>query len=166
MNSEIISQLQYFALYTICGIAIGMFFDKLRILRRSFKTPDIVTYIEDIIFGIITGIFLIIIIFVLNNGELRFYIFLALLLGNILYLSTISKYFIKLNVTIITTFKHVIIKAFMIITFPIRKLLYLLKKYILSLILKPFRILTINAKKVFKTKKIKKFLQIKKDFKK
>ena len=54
----------------------------------------------------------------------------------------------------------------MIITFPIRKLLYLLKKYILSLILKPFRILTINAKKVFKTKKIKKILQIKKDFKK
>ena len=86
MNSEIISQLQYFALYTICGIAIGIFFDIFRILRRSFKTPDIVTYIEDTIFGIITGIFLIIIIFVLNNGELRFYIFLALLLGNILYL--------------------------------------------------------------------------------
>ena len=43
----------------------------------------------------------------------------------------------------------------MIITFPIRKLLYLFKKYILRLILKPFKILTINAKNVFKTKKIK-----------
>lgn len=166
MNSEIISQLQYFVLYIICGTAIGIFFDIFRILRKSFKTPDFVTYIEDIIFGIITGIFLITIIFIFNNGELRFYIFLALLLGNILYLSTISKYFIKLNVKIITTFKYAIVKTFLIITFPIRKLLYLFKKYILSLILKPFKILTINAKNVFKTKKNKNFLNIKKDFKK
>ena len=156
MNSEIISQMQYFAIYILCGISIGILFDIFRILRKSFKTPDFVTYIEDAIFGIITGIFLIFIIFIFNNGELRFYIFLALLLGNVLYLSTISKYFIKINV----------IKIFMIITFPIRKLLYLFKKYILSLILKPFKILTINAKNVFKTKKIKNFLHIKKDFKK
>jgi len=161
MNSEIISQMQYFAIYILCGISIGILFDIFRILRKSFKTPDFVTYIEDAIFGIITGIFLIFIIFIFNNGELRFYIFLALLLGNVLYLSTISKYFIKINVKIITTLKNT-----MIITFPIRKLLYLFKKYILSLILKPFKILTINAKNVFKTKKIKNFLHIKKDFKK
>lgn len=166
MNSEIISQMQYFAIYILCGISIGILFDIFRILRKSFKTPDFVTYIEDVIFGIITGIFLIFIIFIFNNGELRFYIFLALLLGNVLYLSTISKYFIKINVKIITTLKNTIIKIFMIITFPIRKLLYLFKKYILSLILKPFKILTINAKNVFKTKKIKNFLHIKKDFKK
>ena len=149
MNSEIISQMQYFAIYILCGIFIGILFDIFRILRKSFKTPDFVTFI-----------------FIFNNGELRFYIFLALLLGNVLYLSTISKYFIKINVKIITTLKNTIIKIFMIITFPIRKLLYLFKKYILSLILKPFKILTINAKNVFKTKKIKNFLHIKKDFKK
>ena len=103
MNSEIISQMQYFAIYILCGISIGILFDIFRILRKSFKTPDFVTYIEDAIFGIITGIFLIFIIFIFNNGELRFYI---------------------------------------------------------------FKILTINAKNVFKTKKIKNFLHIKKDFKK
>ena len=110
MNSEIISQMQYFAIYILCGIFIGILFDIFRILRKSFKTPDFVTYIEDAIFGIITGIFLIFIIFIFNNGELRFYIFLALLLGNVLYLSTISKYFIKINVKIITTLKNTIIK--------------------------------------------------------
>lgn len=77
MNSEIISQMQYFAIYILCGISIGILFDIFRILRKSFKTPDFVTYIEDAIFGIITGIFLIFIIFIFNNGELRFYIFLA-----------------------------------------------------------------------------------------
>ena len=98
MNSEIISQMQYFAIYILCGISIGILFDIFRILRKSFKTPDFITYIEDAIFGIITGIFLIFIIFIFNNGELRFYIFLALLLGNILYLLTISKYFIKIKI--------------------------------------------------------------------
>ena len=75
--------MQYFAIYILCGIFIGILFDIFRILRKSFKTPDFVTYIEDAIFGIITGIFLIFIIFIFNNGELRFYIFLALLLGNV-----------------------------------------------------------------------------------
>lgn len=72
MNSEIISQMQYFAIYILCGIFIGITLDIFRILRKSFKTPDFVTYIEDAIFGIITGIFLIFIIFIFNNGELRF----------------------------------------------------------------------------------------------
>ena len=161
-----LNQIVLFVIFFFNGFLIGFIFDFFRILRKAFKTKDFITYIEDAIFGIITGIFLIFIIFIFNNGELRFYIFLALLLGNVLYLSTISKYFIKINVKIITTLKNTIIKIFMIITFPIRKLLYLFKKYILSLILKPFKILTINAKNVFKTKKIKNFLHIKKDFKK
>ena len=42
MNSEIISQMQYFAIYILCGISIGILFDIFRILRKSFKTPDFV----------------------------------------------------------------------------------------------------------------------------
>ena len=73
-----INQVYLFIVYLLCGIAIGIFFDIFRVLRRSFKTPDVVTYIEDVIFGVLTGVFLIIMLFVLNNGELRFYIFINL----------------------------------------------------------------------------------------
>ena len=55
-----INQVYLFIVYLLCGIAIGMFFDIFRVLRRSFKTPDVVTYIEDVIFGVLTGVFLII----------------------------------------------------------------------------------------------------------
>ena len=85
MDATIINQAYLFGIYSVCGIIIGIFFDLFRILRRSFKTPDIITYIEDIIFGILTGVFLIFIIFVFNNGELRFYIFIALILSLIEY---------------------------------------------------------------------------------
>ena len=113
MNTEILNQTYLFAIYFICGVIIGIFFDLFRILRKSFKTPDIITYIEDIIFGILTGIFLIFIIFVFNNGELRFYIFLALILGLSIYLLTISKYFIKFNVKILTNRKYILKTRFL-----------------------------------------------------
>ena len=151
MDTAIVNQAYLFGIYAICGIVIGILFDLFRILRQSFKTPDIITYIEDIIFGILTGIFLIFMIFVFNNGELRFYIFFALILGISIYLLTISKYFIKFNVKIITTIKNIIIKVFSLILYPI----VMIKNFILKLVLRPFRILTININNVIKTKKSK-----------
>lgn len=151
MNTEILNQTYLFAIYFICGVIIGIFFDLFRILRKSFKTPDIITYIEDIIFGILTGIFLIFIIFVFNNGELRFYIFLALILGLSIYLLTISKYFIKFNVKILTTIKKIFIKIFSLILYPIK----ILKDFIIKLVLKPFKISIININNILNTKKAK-----------
>lgn len=72
------NQIYLFAIYTICGVIIGLWFDIFRILRKSFKTSDIATYIEDIIFGTLTGIFLIAMLFIFNNGQLRFFIFVAI----------------------------------------------------------------------------------------
>ena len=42
------NQAYLFLIYCLCGIIIGIFFDIFRILRKSFKTNDFVTYIEDI----------------------------------------------------------------------------------------------------------------------
>ena len=50
------NQANLFLIFTINGVIIGLLFDFFRILRRSFKTKDIITYIEDIIFWILTRI--------------------------------------------------------------------------------------------------------------
>lgn len=165
MNTTITNQIYLFSIYFICGIIIAIFFDLFRILRQSFKTSDIVTYIEDIIFGILTGIFLIFIIFIFDNGELRAFTFIALVLGAILYLLTISRYFIRINVNILTFLKKVIVKTFIIISYPFK----IIKKYFFKLILRPYKILTINLKnilknKIIKRKKIKKIYKDRKDF--
>ena len=148
MEEIINNQAYLFIIYFICGIIIGIFFDLFRILRKSFKTSDLITYVEDIIFGILTGIFLIFMLFIFNNGQLRFFIFLGIILGLTIYLLTISKYFIKINVKIIVTIKKAILKIIYIIFYPIRKLFDILRKYVLKVILKPFRILTINIKNI------------------
>ena len=146
-----ISQLQTLFIFTISGFLIGLLFDFFRILRKSFKTSDILTYLEDFLFWFITGAYLIFIIFKFSFGELRLFMFISLIIGFIIYILTISKYFISINVKIITFFKNIIIKVCNIILIPFKFLFKILKR----IIFKPITFITINLLKIFK-KKIKK----------
>jgi len=69
MNSESLKQLNLFLIFFVSGIIIGVLFDIFRIIRKSFKVSDFHTYIEDILFGILTGVFLIFVIFIYNNRQ-------------------------------------------------------------------------------------------------
>lgn len=71
MGIVVSDELRLFLIFCISGIIIGIFFDIFRIIRRTFKISDIHTYIEDIMFGIVTGIFLIFIIFIYNNRKYK-----------------------------------------------------------------------------------------------
>ena len=84
------SQEQIFIFFFIIGIIIGLIFDIFKVLRKSFKTPDIITFIEDLIFIIVSGILTICGIIKLNGGEVRFYLFLGIFFGIIIYILTIS----------------------------------------------------------------------------
>ena len=44
------NQAYLFLIFIINGIVIGLLFDIFRILRKSFKTSDIITYVQDILF--------------------------------------------------------------------------------------------------------------------
>lgn len=139
MDNTVISQLYSFLAYIISGVLISVFFDIFRVLRKSFKTSDLVTYIEDIIFWLATGMFLLYVIFKFNNGEIRAYIFLGIALGVTLYILLFSKYFIKINTKIINILKDIICKLFNIIIYPIK----LLRKAML----KPISFIIINIRK-------------------
>ena len=49
------NQAYLFLIFSITGILIGALFDIFRALRKSFKTSNIITYIEDIVFWLLTG---------------------------------------------------------------------------------------------------------------
>ena len=73
-------QAYLFYIFIMTGILIGVLFDIFRIMRKSFKTPDYITYIQDVIFCIIAGILLFYTIYKFNDGELRSYVLLGILL--------------------------------------------------------------------------------------
>ena len=137
------NQAYLFGIFIINGILIGLLFDFFRILRKSFKTNDFITYLEDILFWILTGIILLYSIFIFNNGEIRLFMFLAVLLGIIIYIMSISSYIIKLNVRIINCFKIIIIKIFNIMSIPFTYIIKILRK----IFFRPISFIIINIKK-------------------
>ena len=141
------NQLYLFFIYILSGIAISILFDVFRVLRKSIKTSNLFTYIEDVIFWLIVGIFLIWEIFTISYGELRGYIFIGLIVGIIFYLLTLSKFFIKINFKLICIIKTFLRKVFNYI----KKVISFLNP-ILKIIIKPFKALYINLKNIIKTK--------------
>lgn len=99
----------YKLLYFIfIGICIGVLFDIFRIVRKCFKTSDFITYLHDIMFLVTSGFILIYSIFIINNGEIRGYIFIGILSGICIYFLTISKYFICILSKIILFIKKIL----------------------------------------------------------
>jgi len=66
------NQAYTFIIFIINGIINGILFDCFRIARKSFKTSDVITYVEDILFWIIAGIITLYFIFVFNNRRNTF----------------------------------------------------------------------------------------------
>ena len=74
------NQAYLFLIFTVNGILIGLLFDFFRIARKVFYTNDFVTYIQDILFWILAGSMMLYSIFVFNNGEIRLFMFLGVIL--------------------------------------------------------------------------------------
>ena len=144
MYANNFEQLTSFIIFMVIGILISVIFDIFRILRKTFKTPDVVTYIEDSIFWLTTGLIVLFSIFLFNNGELRLYIFIGMSIGIVIYMLFISKFFIKLNVFIINSIKNIISKILHIILKPIKFIYSLIKR----LFLKPISFIFINFRNI------------------
>ena len=122
------NQAYLFLIFIINGIIIGVLFDFFRILRKTIKTKDAITYIQDILFWILTGFIVLYSTFTFNNGEIRIFMFIAILIGVVFYMTLISSYVIKVNVTIINFIKNIIQKIFNILITPTENFIKILQK--------------------------------------
>ena len=116
-------QLYLFIIFTLDGILIGILFDFFRILRKSFNTNDVVTYIEDICFWILTGILIIYSMYMFSDGKLRIFMVLGIAIGITFYILTFSRYVIKFSVNLL----HIIFKPIFYIFYKIKKIKNMLK---------------------------------------
>lgn len=121
------NQAYLFLVFSLTGVVIGILFDFFRILRRTIKTGNIATYIQDILFWILTGILILYNIWYFNNGEIRVYMFLGIIIGTLIYMSTLSNIFVKLFTKILST----IIK---ILELPFKTIISFFRKIITSIL--------------------------------
>ena len=117
------NQTYLFLVFSLTGVEIGILFDFFRILRRTIKTGNIVTYIQDILFWILTGVLVLYNIWYFNNGEIRVYMFLGIIIGTLIYMSTLSNIFVKLFTKILSTIIKVLEIPFKTIITIFRKII-------------------------------------------
>ena len=139
------NQAQLFLVFIINGIIIGILFDFFRILRKSFKTNDLSTYIEDFLFWILTGFSILFTLFKFNNGEIRLYMFFAIAIGILLYMLIFSSHIIRINVSIIIFLKKFLKILLCYIYIPIKFVLKIVKK----IIFKPISFIFINIRSLY-----------------
>lgn len=124
MNALLLSQFNTVFIFFLTGICIGLLFDFFRIQRKALKTCDFITYIQDILFWIVSGLIIIFVIMKYTNGEIRIYMVLGIILGILIYFLIISKYIMKIFVCILSFLLNIIGK----LLFPIKKIYKIIKK--------------------------------------
>lgn len=112
-----------FIVFTFTGILLGILFDFFRVFRRTFNTIDFITYLEDILYWILAGIIVLYNIWFFNNGEIRFFMIIGIVMGAIIYSLLFSPILIKIETMILTKLKNIIMFFYKIIIIPIEKII-------------------------------------------
>ena len=127
-----------FIVFSLTGVVIGILFDFFRILRRSFKTSNIITYVEDVLFWILTGVLILYNIWYFNNGEIRIYMFLGIIMGLLIYMLTLSN-------IIVSLFSKILKMLIRILEIPFKTIISIFHK-IITIIIKIFNKFTKKIK--------------------
>lgn len=115
------NQAYLFIVFSLTGIAIGLLFDIFRASRKNIKINDIIIYIEDILFWILSGFIVLYNIWYFNDGEIRLFMFLGIILGVLIYMLILS----NLIINILTWIISPIVK---LVKFCKKKIIFLFKR--------------------------------------
>lgn len=103
---------QFIVLLDLCaaGVLIGMVFDFFKAAGKVFYFPRKVTFITDLLVCLLVALTVFQLLFLTNWGEVRLYVFLALLLGLVFYYLLLSRYLSPLFTTFFKNIKNVALK--------------------------------------------------------
>lgn len=126
---SIAEQTQIFIIFVIVGIIISFLFDIFRIFRKVYKFSNMLIYMQDILFWLLTGIIILQAIFKFNSGDIRIFLFLGIFVGVFIYISLFSIYVIKIGSFILKLINTLIRKLINVFKAPICKILNFMIKY-------------------------------------
>ena len=139
---ELQGQIQIFAVTVVTGAVLGLIFDFYRVMRGIFRLRFVLTGVADFVYWIIATAVVTVALLMSNWLELRFYIFMGLVGGAVLYFRTFSRIAI-----------HLIIRSLRLVAFISRWI----KKIVHTLVFLPmafvFRIVAVPIR--FGTRQVK-----------
>ncbi len=149
MSETIMAELYFFLHAVLTGIVLSAVYDVFRIMRRVHTHKWFLIAVEDFLYWIGSALYISYVLMNDNNGIIRWFFILGILLGMVIYNVTISQHLVG------------------ILSKTINRLLYVVKK-VLNILLKPVVFLWIKSKKIWEkggncqkkiTKKSKKALK-------
>ena len=96
MNDAIWLELRFFGASVLWGMFLLIIYDMLRIIRRIVKHNSIIVGIQDVFYWVICSILIFRMMYKQNDGIIRGFAILAMLIGMIIYHYGISNGFVNL----------------------------------------------------------------------
>ncbi|NLM09439.1 MAG: spore cortex biosynthesis protein YabQ [Clostridiaceae bacterium] len=110
------------------GITAGFIYDLLRMKRRAIKTRTFFIGVEDVLFWVIAALLTFITAYISNQGEIRLYFFLAMVLGIGIYFWLFSRWITQIITFIIKVIVWPFVKIFNFLKPPVKWLIALVEK--------------------------------------
>ena len=111
MNQNIIPELYFFAASLTVGFALAFLYDLFRIFRRLVRHSLFFVSVEDFLFWFIAGIVGFYMIYVYNDGIIRLYAIVGILLAAMLYYSCCSRVIVRFGTWLCKLFLNPIRKG-------------------------------------------------------
>ena len=108
MKETVTDPLLFFLASILFGVCLQAIYDIIRGIRRVFYHKSVFLFIEDIGFGIFTAVMAFIFLCTYNDGELRGFFFLGIVIGMILYYQLCSKFLLRAVIHITEKLKKII----------------------------------------------------------
>ena len=91
----------FFAVSMLCGMGLVFVYDLLRIFRRLAVHGNVWIGIEDVCYWIFCTIVVFLLLYQENDGMIRAFCFLGIILGGFIYAFLFSRFVLKISVTVL-----------------------------------------------------------------
>jgi spore cortex biosynthesis protein YabQ len=126
LEVSVYNQAFVFICFILGGFTIGFFYSFLQVIIQVLGNKAI-TFILDLFFWLSTAIIIFILVFITNNGELRWYEFLGALLGIILYNMLLGNIVKDILLKIFHIVRLVVYNLMIIVIWPFKQVYFLAK---------------------------------------
>lgn len=154
MKLVIMNELRFFLNSIIWGVILLVIYDVFRIIRRIIKHNSFFVAIQDIFYWILCSILIFNMMYEYNNGIIRAFAVLAILIGMLLYHGSVSDLvvdFISMVINKVIDFVKLIITTVInTILWPFKFILKKLRRFIIFIFKKLRRIVSFLLKKIKK----------------
>lgn len=120
MSDAIAKEVQFFLHAALTGALLSAVYDVFRILRRIYSHGSVWIAIEDFFYWIACALYISYVLMKENNGIIRWFFVLGILLGMLIYNFSVGRYLVPLISKIINKVLDVVGKVLNILLKPVR----------------------------------------------